>query len=103
MYKIYNTQKDLATKIAFKLKQIIPDIRKTQLNIIPFIILGMILSESAIASDISRHLKDEFSLIQHDSVVKRIRRLFKNKLFNPYSFYSKIISFVISNYKKETQ
>ena len=46
----------------------------------------MILSKFVVASDISKHLKDDFSLIQHDSVIKRIRRFFKNKLFNPYFF-----------------
>ena len=53
------------------------------------------------ASDISKSLKDDFSLVQHDSVVKRIRRFFKYKLFNPYFFYDKIIRFVIRNYKKK--
>ncbi len=61
----------------------------------------MINSESVVASDISNHLKDDFSLVQHDSVIKRIRRLFKNKLFDPYDFYHKIITYVISNYKKK--
>ena len=59
----------------------------------------MLLSESVVASDISKKLKDNFSLVQHDSVVRRIRRFFKNKLFDPYSFYDKIIRFVISNFK----
>lgn len=96
---IYNTQEQIATKIKDFLLKAIPDIRKTQLKIIPYIIIGMILSESVVASDIAKHLKDDFSLVQHDSVIKRIRRLFKNKLFNPYFFYDKIIRFVISNYK----
>jgi len=53
-----------------------PNIRKTQLKIIPYIVIGMILSESSIASDIAKILKDDFSLVQHDSVIKRIRRFF---------------------------
>ena len=61
----------------------------------------MFLSESVVASDISKHLKGDFSLVQHHSVVKRIRRFFTNKLFNPYDFYDKIIRFVISNYNKK--
>ena len=76
-----------------------PNIRKTQLKIIPFISLGMILSESSVASDIAKTLKDEFSLIQHESVIRRIKRLFKNKLFDPYKFYDDVIRYVISNYK----
>ncbi len=99
MYKIYNTQDDFATNIKLFLISIIPDIRKTVLNILPYILIGIINSESLVASDISKHLKGNFSLVQHDSVIKRIRRFFKNKLFNPYDFYDKIIRFVISSYK----
>ena len=58
----------------------------------------MILAESSSAPDISKELKDEFSLIQHDSIVKRIRRFFNNKLFKPYEIYDKIIKYVIKNY-----
>lgn len=61
----------------------------------------MILSESSVSSDIAKELKDEFSLIQLDSINKRIKRLFNNKFFDPYVFYDKIIKFVISTYKKK--
>ena len=76
-----------------------PNNRKTQLNIIPFIIIGMISSESCVSSDIAKNLNDDFSLIQLDSVIKRIKRFFSNNLFNPYVFYDNIIKFVISTYK----
>ena len=99
MDKIYNTQEEIASKIKEFLQKSIPNIRKTQLNIIPYIIIGMILSESSVASDISKQLKDEFSLVKHESVVKRIKRLFNNKLFDPYDFYDKIIKSIISSYK----
>lgn len=101
MSKVYNTQQDIARGIEQFLLKVFPDIRKTQLKIIPFIIFGMIQSESTVASDIAKKPKDDFSLIQADSVIKRIRRFFKNKLFNPYLFYHKIISHVIKNYKKK--
>ena len=96
---IYNTQKEITSKIKETLLKVYPNIRKTQLNIIPFIVFGMILAESSSAPDISKELKDDFSLVQHDSVVKRIRRFFNNKLFKPYEFYDKIIKYVIKNYK----
>ena len=101
MNTLYNTQEEITSKIRDFLLKVFPNIRKTQLKIIPFIIFGMISSESVVASDISKKLKDDFSLVKHDSVVKRIRRFFKNKLFNPYVFYDKIIRFVIKNYKKK--
>ena len=75
MSKVYNTQQDIARGIEQFLLKVFPDIRKTQLKIIPFIIFGMIQSESTVASDIAKKLKDDFSLIQADSVIKRIRRL----------------------------
>lgn len=101
MYKLYNTQKEIASEISKFLLQSIPDIRKTQLKIIPFIIIGMLLAESVVASDIANKLKDDFSEVQHESVVRRITRFFTNKLFNPYNFYDKIICHVIANYKKK--
>lgn len=61
----------------------------------------MILAESTVASDISKKLKGDFSLVQHDSVIKRIKRFFTNKLFDPYIFYDKIIRYVVSTYKKK--
>lgn len=101
MNRIYNTQGFLASKLKNFLLKVFPNIRKTQLNIIPFIVIGMILSESVVASDIAKNLKDDFSLIQHDSVIRRIRRFFANKLFNPETFYTKIVEYVITNYKKK--
>lgn len=101
MNKIYNTQEEIASKIVDFLKKAVDNIRKTQLNILPFIVIGMIISESTVASDIAKNLKDDFSLIQHESVIKRIKRFFSNKLFKPYDFYDKIIRYVISTYKKK--
>ena len=60
MNKIYNTQKEIASKIVEFLNKAVDNIRKTQLNILPFIVIGMILSESTVASDIAKNLKDEF-------------------------------------------
>ena len=101
MNKFYNTQQIISSNIKDFLLKVDPHFRKTQLNIIPFIIIGMILSESSTSSDIAKNLKDDFSLVQHDSVVRRIKRLFTNKYFNPYKFYDKIIRHVIYNYKKK--
>ena len=96
---IYNTQTNIASEIVKFLLKVNPNIRKTQLNIIPYIIIGMIISESSVKLDIAKKLKNQFSLVKLSSITKRITRFFKNKLFNPYHFYDKIIRFVISNYK----
>ena len=75
-------------------------LEKQELNILPHIIWGMINAESSILN-VAKHLKDDFSLVQFDSVTKRIRRFFNNSLFNPYDFYDYLIKYVISNYKKK--
>lgn len=91
MKKLYNTQEEITTKIKEILLEIFPNIGKTQLKIIPFIIFGMIIAESSSASKIAVKLKDDFCKVQIDSTIKRIRRFFTNKLFNLYEFYDKII------------
>ena len=99
MNKLYNTQKDFTIGFRKFLTQSVPNIRKTQLNILPHIILGMILSESCVPIDIAKELKNGFSFVQIDSIIKRIRRFFNNKLFKPYEFYNKLISFIINDFK----
>ena len=66
---------------------------------IPSIIFGMIMSESVVTQDIARILKDDFSLVQLDSVSRRIRRLLNNSRFDGYLFYKETITHVINNYK----
>ena len=101
MNKVYNTQKDIARGFEKFFQKIMPSMRKTQLKIIPFILHGMIASESLVPLDIAKVLKDDFSLVQIESIIKRIKRLFTNKYFNPYDFYDEIIKYVIANYKKK--
>ena len=102
MSKLYNTQQDFASSFNKFLKDYVPFLRKTQLNILPHIIWGMINAESAVASDIAKHLKGfDFDNVQFDSKVKRIRRFFNNNLFDPINFYDFIIKHVIANYKKK--
>ena len=62
MKKLYNTQEEITTKIKGILLELFPNIRKNQLKIIPFIIFGMIIAESNIASKIAVKLKDFFKI-----------------------------------------
>ena len=57
------------------------------------------MSESVVTQDIVRVLKDNFSLVQLDSVSRRIRRLLNNSRFDGYLFYKETITHVINNYK----
>ena len=99
MNKLYNTQEEITNEIREFLKNNIPGLRKTQLNIIPEILFGMIASESVVSTDIAKCLKNEFSFIQLESVQRRIRRFFNNELFDHEDFYNSLIISVISKYK----
>lgn len=101
MSKLYNTQEDFAINFNKFVLNIYPKARKTQLNILPYILFGMTKAESSVASDIARELEDKFDFVQHDSNVKRIRRFYNNKLFDGEDFYDALIKHVIFNYKKK--
>ena len=93
----YNTQEDFASNIK-KFFINIGITRKTWLNIMPYIIFGMIIAESVVTSDIAKKLKDKFSFIQHESVCRRINRFFKSKTFDIYAFFDLIIKNILINY-----
>ena len=58
----------------------------------------MISAESIVASDIARKLKDNFSLVQLESIERRFRRFFNSFSSLAYSFYSSFISYIISKF-----
>ena len=98
MFKLYNTQEEITTSISNMISSFYPNIRKTQLNIIPSFIFGLIDSESVVTSDIAKSLKGQFSFNQFDSNKKRIYRLLNNNLFDGYVFYNYAIKFVLSKF-----
>ena len=55
MKKLYNTQANLASNLSKFFKNVFPNISKPHLKIIPFIILGMIESESVVTTDIVKN------------------------------------------------
>ena len=99
MNKLYNTQKEITSKIENFLQESVNCLYRPQEKIIPSVIFGMIIGESVVTQDIARVLKDDFSLVQLDSVSRRIRRLLNNSRFDGYAFYKEIITYVIDNYK----
>ena len=101
MIKVYNTQEDISSGFRKFLKIIDKNIRKTQINFLPYLLFGIISAESIVPSDIAKSLKDKFTRVQLDSVKKRIKKFFSNKYFELYNFYDKVIKYVISTYKKK--
>ncbi len=47
---------------------------------------------------IAKELKNYFSLVQLDSVTKRIKRFLSNELFKPREFSNHVVKHTISNY-----
>ncbi len=99
MDKVYNKFEDITRGFSLFLQKV--GIRKTQLNIIPIIIVGMIMSESCVALDIAKKIKKYFPDIQLASIIKRIGRFFNNKLFKPYEFYHSFIMLILQTYQKK--
>jgi len=99
MNKLYNTQANLASDLLNFFKKVVSNISKPHLKLIPYIILGMVESESVVTSDITKKLKGDFSLVNPSSNIRRLERFFNNDKFDIYSFYDSIIKHVISNYK----
>lgn len=100
MNKLYNTQKNLARDLA-KYFEKVTNIKKPQLKLIPYIILGMIEAESVVTTDIVKKLKGGFSLVNPSSTVRRLERFFNNPKFNIYKFYEEIISNIFSKYRPQ--
>lgn len=73
-------------------------ISKPCLKSISYIITGMISAESVVTSDISRKLKDSFSLIHLESIERKFRRFFNSFSSIDYSFYEAFISLIISKF-----
>ena len=85
MKAYYNQEKIASSFRNFFIK--IFSISKPHLKNISYIIAGMIVSESVVTSDISRKLKDHFSLVNLESIERRFRRFFLSFSSFSYSFY----------------
>ena len=96
MKAYYNQQKISSSFINFFIK--IFHLSKPHLKIISFIILGMISAESVVSSDIARKLKDDFALVDLESIERRFRRFFASFSAIAYSFYEAFISYIISKF-----
>lgn len=103
MFKLYNSHFNIASDLSIFFKNIFPSISKSQLKILPNIILGMINAESVVTTDIVKKLKGCFSDVSPFSTVRRLERFFNNKKFDVYNLYDAIINYVIANYKSKNK
>ncbi len=93
--KLYYTQDKIATNFAKFFKSIF-SLSKPHLKVISFIITGMLSAESIVSADISRKLKDDFSLVNLESIERRFRRFFLSFSSIAYTFYDSLIKYVLS-------
>ena len=101
MNESYNNFNEMSSKLIKSIKKLVPNIRKNQLKVLVLILIGMIIAESCVASDIAKELKKYFPDIQLDSLIKRIRRFFSNNNFDPYDFYKQFISSILYDFKSK--
>ena len=94
--KFYYTQEKIASSLRNFFQKF--SISKPHLKSLSYIITGMISAESVVTSDFSRKLKDDFSLIQLESIERRFRRFFKSFSSFAYSFYELFVHYIISHF-----
>lgn len=99
MFKLYNSYSQISSDLSKFFKNIFPTISKPHLKIIPDVILGMIISESVVTTDIIKKIKDPWSDVQPSSIERKFERFFNNNKFLSYNFYDSIIKHIIKNYK----
>ena len=94
--KVYYNQEKISSALRNFFKKF--SISLPHLKSLSYFITGLVSAESVVTSDISRKLKDDFSLILLESIERRFRRFFKSFSSSAYSFYDSIISHVISKF-----
>lgn len=93
--KYYYNQQKISSSFKNFFQKIF-NLSKPLLKSLSFVITGMISAESVVTADISKKLKDNFSLINFESIERRFRRFFKS--FSPfaYSVFDLLIKHIIS-------
>ncbi|OAA84839.1 hypothetical protein [Clostridium ljungdahlii] len=96
-----NNQEYITAELEKILYEILPITSKRLKNLV-YIIIGIILSESIVISDISKKLKDDFTDATEESKIKRIDRFFRSSPVNPDYLYSFFIEEVLKKYVKRS-
>ena len=94
--KAYYNQEKIASSLPNFFKNF--SLSKPHLKSLSYIIIGMISAESVVTSDISRKLKDNFSLVHLESIERRFRRFFMSFSSVAYSLYELFISYIILHF-----
>ena len=95
--KVYYNQEKIASNLRNFFKKVY-NLSKPHLKVISYIITGMISAESVVTSDISRKLKDDFSLVNIESIERRFRRFFNSFSYIAYYVFDSLIVHVISKF-----
>ncbi|MCT4621853.1 MAG: transposase, partial [Marinisporobacter sp.] len=81
-----NNQEYITSELEKMLYAILPITPKRLKNLV-YIIIGIVLAESVVISDISKKLKDSFTDATEESKIKRIYRFFSTSPINPDYLY----------------
>lgn len=93
-----NDQEYITTNLRENLQKMIP-LSLNRLKNLASIVLGIIIGESVILSDISQELKDNYSKGTEESKIKRIYRFLSNDKFNSENLYNFFIYNALKKYK----
>lgn len=97
MNKLYNNFDEVASDMFNYFKNCIPSISKNHLKFLPYIILGMVDSESVVTSDISSSINSDFFSNNTDTIQKRVWRFLNNVNVDIYYYFNCIIRKVIQD------
>lgn len=95
MNKLYNNFDEVASHMSNYFKNCIPFISKNHLKFLPYIILGMVDSESVVTSDISSSINSDFFSNNTDTIQKRVWRFLNNPNVNVSKYFKYIIKKVV--------
>lgn len=93
-----NDQEYLTTELKKTLEKMII-LSSPRLNNLIAVIIGIIVSQSVILSEISIKLKDNYSSGMEESKIKRLNRFLTNKLIDPEKVYEFFIYKLLKTYK----
>ena len=97
-----NDQEYITTELKKTLEKMII-LSSTRLNNLVAMVIGIIISQSVVLSNISQKLKDTYSSGTEESKIKRLQRFLSNKAINAEKVYEFFAYRLLQNYKNHSK
>jgi hypothetical protein len=97
-----NDQEYITTELKKILEKMII-LSSTRLNNLIAMVIGIIISQSVVLSNISQELKDSYSSGTEESKIKRLQRFLSNKAINAEKVYEFFAYRLLQNYKNHSK